>query len=199
MACAEHVDIQLRTPVESHLQSSSESAENMVSMTTNALPTAEDPVYAELQRQMHDALRAQHPEWVRPTGESPICDSYDSRLAELLRILPRAPGDKKNPPPVGSKNPSPRSDGPVATTRTAISDGTSDARPACATREAFSLNYTGKQTRALNPTTRAPVRLISPAAGQPGEGADRAEVQLRTEQVESLGTFAARSIQLFLF
>jgi hypothetical protein len=33
------------------------------------------------------ALRAQHPEWVQPNGASPICDSYESRFAELLRTL----------------------------------------------------------------------------------------------------------------
>jgi hypothetical protein len=41
MACAEPVDIQLRSAVESHIQSISESAKRMVSMTTNALPAAE--------------------------------------------------------------------------------------------------------------------------------------------------------------
>jgi len=42
--------------------------------------------YAELQKQMHDALRIQHPEWVGPNGESPICDAYEARLAELLGL-----------------------------------------------------------------------------------------------------------------
>jgi hypothetical protein len=40
--------------------------------------------YTELQRQIHDDLRIQHPEWVQPNGESPICDSYEVRLMELL-------------------------------------------------------------------------------------------------------------------
>jgi hypothetical protein len=40
--------------------------------------------YAELQALIHDALRIQHPEWVEPNGDSPICDSYDARLARLL-------------------------------------------------------------------------------------------------------------------
>ncbi len=48
---------------------------------------AEVAAYADLQREMHDALRAQHPEWVRSNGDSPICDAYESRFAELLRIL----------------------------------------------------------------------------------------------------------------
>ena len=40
--------------------------------------------YVELRRQIHDDLRVQHPEWVQPNGESPICDSYEVRLMELL-------------------------------------------------------------------------------------------------------------------
>ena len=60
-------------------------------MTTSTLPAAKASAYAELQREIHYALRAQHPEWVQPNGESPTCDSYESRLAELLHILPVAP------------------------------------------------------------------------------------------------------------
>ena len=40
--------------------------------------------YTELLQQIHDDLRIQHPDWVRPDGESPLCDSYESRLMELL-------------------------------------------------------------------------------------------------------------------
>jgi hypothetical protein len=40
--------------------------------------------YTELRQQIHDDLRLQHPEWVQPNGESPMCDSYESRLMELL-------------------------------------------------------------------------------------------------------------------
>jgi hypothetical protein len=40
--------------------------------------------YAELRRQIHNDLRTQHPEWVQSDGKSPICDSYESRLMELL-------------------------------------------------------------------------------------------------------------------
>ncbi len=40
--------------------------------------------YTELQQQIHDDLRIQHPEWVNSDGSSPICDSYESRLTELL-------------------------------------------------------------------------------------------------------------------
>ena len=40
--------------------------------------------YAELRQQIHDDLRLQHPDWVQPNGESPICDSYEARLMELI-------------------------------------------------------------------------------------------------------------------
>jgi len=43
--------------------------------------------YTELQQQIHDDLRIQHPEWVQPNGESPMCDSYEARLLELLEGL----------------------------------------------------------------------------------------------------------------
>jgi hypothetical protein len=42
------------------------------------------PDYAELQREMHDALRAQHPEWIESDGKSPTCDNYESLFAQLL-------------------------------------------------------------------------------------------------------------------
>ena len=45
--------------------------------------------YTELQRQIHDDLRIQHPEWVKPNGESPKCDSYDACLTEMLDTLMR--------------------------------------------------------------------------------------------------------------
>jgi hypothetical protein len=40
--------------------------------------------YTELRQQFHHDLRVQHPEWVQPNGESPMCDSYEARLMELL-------------------------------------------------------------------------------------------------------------------
>jgi len=43
--------------------------------------------YADLQWRMHDALRAQHPEWIEPDGTSPICDDYDARFAKLLNLF----------------------------------------------------------------------------------------------------------------
>ena len=45
--------------------------------------------YAELRQQIHHDLRIQHPEWVQPNRESPMCDSYDARLMELLDTLTR--------------------------------------------------------------------------------------------------------------
>ena len=44
--------------------------------------------YTELRQQIHDDLRIQHPEWVERNGESPMCDAYESRLAELLETSP---------------------------------------------------------------------------------------------------------------
>jgi hypothetical protein len=52
--------------------------------TLSSIPVAEVPGYAELQREMHHALRAQHPEWIEGDGKSPACDYYESRFAELL-------------------------------------------------------------------------------------------------------------------
>ena len=46
--------------------------------------------YAELQRQIHYALREQHPEWVDPGGDSPTCHSYEKRFAELLRLFSKS-------------------------------------------------------------------------------------------------------------
>ena len=45
--------------------------------------------YADLRKQIHDDLRIQHPEWVQPNGESPMCDSYEARLMETLDTLMR--------------------------------------------------------------------------------------------------------------
>jgi hypothetical protein len=46
--------------------------------------------YTALQQQIHRDLRLQHPDWVQPDGNSPICDAYESRLAELLRLTERS-------------------------------------------------------------------------------------------------------------
>ncbi|MEY2530850.1 MAG: hypothetical protein QOI96_935 [Verrucomicrobiota bacterium] len=46
--------------------------------------------YRELQQQIHQDLRIQHPDWVEPNGNCPMCDSYELRLAELLGLTQRA-------------------------------------------------------------------------------------------------------------
>ena len=43
---------------------------------------------ADLRQQIHDDLRRQHPEWVLPNGESPMCDAYEARLMDLLALMP---------------------------------------------------------------------------------------------------------------
>ena len=45
--------------------------------------------YADLRKQIHEDLRIQHPYWVQPNGESPMCDSYEARLMETLDVLTR--------------------------------------------------------------------------------------------------------------
>jgi hypothetical protein len=50
--------------------------------------------YGELRQQIHNDLRIQHPEWVQPNGESPLCDSYEARLMEELDSFRRAGPDE---------------------------------------------------------------------------------------------------------
>jgi hypothetical protein len=52
--------------------------------TRSSISVPEVPDYTELQREMHDALRAQHPEWIETAGKSPRCDYYESLFAALL-------------------------------------------------------------------------------------------------------------------
>jgi len=54
------------------------------SFTNPIVTSPQIHTYTELQQQIHDDLRIQHPEWVQPNGESPMCDSYEARLRELL-------------------------------------------------------------------------------------------------------------------
>jgi 23S rRNA maturation mini-RNase III len=60
-------------------------------MKTNTSPVLPGEVqeYVHLQRQIHDALRKEHPEWVEPNGESPMCDFYEARLTEQLETFTR--------------------------------------------------------------------------------------------------------------
>jgi len=53
-------------------------------LATAPAPLTKIHTYAELRQQIHDDLRLQHPEWIQSDGESPICDSYEARLMELL-------------------------------------------------------------------------------------------------------------------
>jgi len=52
--------------------------------THSSTLVTEVPRYAKLQREIHDALRAQRPEWIQADGSSPTCDYYESRFSELL-------------------------------------------------------------------------------------------------------------------
>jgi len=49
---------------------------------------------SELCQQIHDDLRIQHPEWIQPNGESPMCDAYEARLMDLLDPLMRNADDQ---------------------------------------------------------------------------------------------------------
>ena len=41
-------------------------------------------IYADLLQQIRNDLRLQHPEWIQPNGQCPMCDCYEARLIELL-------------------------------------------------------------------------------------------------------------------
>ena len=53
--------------------------------TSPVLP-GEAKGYVQLRRQVHEALLKEHPEWLKPNGECPMCEIYESRLAESLRL-----------------------------------------------------------------------------------------------------------------
>jgi hypothetical protein len=56
-------------------------------MNTSASSSGEIRSYIQLQRQIHDALREQHPEWIEQNGDCPTCESYESRFVELLNLF----------------------------------------------------------------------------------------------------------------
>jgi len=56
-------------------------------MNRPASSSSEIGSYVQLQHQIHDALRKQHPEWVEQNGDCPTCESYESRFAELLNLF----------------------------------------------------------------------------------------------------------------
>jgi hypothetical protein len=43
--------------------------------------------YTELRKEIGEALRRQHPEWIQANGKSPWCDLYESRFADMLALL----------------------------------------------------------------------------------------------------------------
>ena len=57
---------------------------NFASHTKSVAVPHQIHTYSELRHQIHDDLRIQHPEWIQQNGESPMCDSYEARLMELL-------------------------------------------------------------------------------------------------------------------
>jgi len=60
----------------------------VLAMKTNSSRIAAEEVepYVQLQRQMHEALLKEHPEWIQPNGGCHMCEAYESRLAELLGL-----------------------------------------------------------------------------------------------------------------
>lgn len=46
--------------------------------------------YADLQKQLHNDLLVQHPEWIDSDGNCPTCDEYDRRLAQLISMFEAA-------------------------------------------------------------------------------------------------------------
>ena len=53
---------------------------------TSAVVRGEGQGYVQLKRVIHEALLKEHPEWIEPNGECPMCEIYESRLAELLGL-----------------------------------------------------------------------------------------------------------------
>jgi hypothetical protein len=58
-----------------------------MNMNRSAISPGEIGSYVQLQHQIHDALREQHPEWIEQNGDCPTCESYESRFVELLTIF----------------------------------------------------------------------------------------------------------------
>ena len=69
--------------------------------------------YIELRQQIHHDLRVQHPEWIQPNGESPMCDSYEARLLELLDTVGRQDPGKS----IAASHPASRLDQTALTSR----------------------------------------------------------------------------------
>ncbi len=60
--------------------------------------------YTELQQQIHDDLRIQHPEWIQSNGQAPMCDSYEACLTEMLDTLTRRGTDDPSFPVIARWN-----------------------------------------------------------------------------------------------
>ena len=73
---------------------------NFVSHTKSVAVPHQIHTYSELRHQIHDDLRIQHPEWVKPNGESPKCDSYDACLTEMVDTLTRRASNRPIVPPL---------------------------------------------------------------------------------------------------
>jgi hypothetical protein len=56
-------------------------------MNASASSSGEIASYVQLQHQIHDALREQHPEWIEQNGDCPTCESYESRFVELINLF----------------------------------------------------------------------------------------------------------------
>ena len=52
--------------------------------------------YTELRELIRVSLRTQHPEWIDPNGDSPVCDSYEARFAELVGLTHPRKSDTAN-------------------------------------------------------------------------------------------------------
>ena len=71
------------------MQRSHRSKLDKTSRTNHEAAPHQIRTYAELRQQIHDDLRAQHPDWVHSDCESPICDSYEARLMQVLDSVTR--------------------------------------------------------------------------------------------------------------
>lgn len=58
--------------------------------------------YAGLVQQIRNDLRLQHPDWVQPNGQCPMCDSYEARLLELLDVSITGEANEHPLPPIFS-------------------------------------------------------------------------------------------------
>src|SRR5262249_12287792 len=80
--------VSLRTK-RAHRRSNKPSREPPRSFTKSTRASHQIHTYAERRQHIHNDIRIQHPEWVQPGGESPMCDSYEARLVKLLDSLAR--------------------------------------------------------------------------------------------------------------